>query len=44
VVRARVATAVLMVGFLILGASAVWFVYRIVKGWSELNEGRPLDR
>jgi uncharacterized membrane protein len=39
-----VATAVLMVGFLILAASALWFVYRIVKGWSELNEGRPMDR
>ena len=25
-----------------VGASAVWFVYRIVKGWTELNEGRPM--
>jgi uncharacterized membrane protein len=39
-----VATAALLVGFLILAASAVWFVYRIVKGWSELNEGRPMYR
>jgi uncharacterized membrane protein len=39
-----VATAVLIVGFVILAASAVWFVYRIVKGWSELNEGRPMGR
>jgi uncharacterized membrane protein len=37
-----VATAVLLVGLLILAASAVWFVYRIVRGWTELNEGRPM--
>ena len=37
-----VATAVLVVGFFVLFASAVWFVYRIVKGWTELNEGRPM--
>jgi uncharacterized membrane protein len=37
-----VATAVVLVGVLVLAASAVWFVYRIVKGWTELNEGRPM--
>jgi uncharacterized membrane protein len=36
------ATAVLLVGLVILAASAVWFVYRIVRGWTELNEGRPM--
>jgi uncharacterized membrane protein len=36
------ATAILIVGLLILAASAVWFVYRIVRGWTELNEGRPM--
>lgn len=35
------ATLVLVVGFFILLASAVWYVYRIVRGWTELNEGRP---
>jgi uncharacterized membrane protein len=39
-----IATAVLLVGFLILAASAVWFVYRLVRGWTELNEGRPMYR
>ncbi len=39
-----VATAVVIVGFFILLASAVWYVYRIVRGWSELNEGRPIYR
>jgi uncharacterized membrane protein len=37
-----VATAILLVGVIVLLASAVWFVYRIVKGWTELNEGRPM--
>ena len=37
-----IATAIVLVGLLILGASAVWFVYRIVRGWTELNEGRPM--
>ena len=37
-----VATAVLLVGLVILAASAVWFVYRIARGWTELNEGRPM--
>jgi uncharacterized membrane protein len=39
---AGIATAVLIVGLVILAASAVWFVYRIVRGWTELNEGRPM--
>ena len=37
-----IATAILIVGLVIMAASAVWFVYRIVRGWTELNEGRPV--
>lgn len=37
-----IATAVVLVGIAILLASAVWYVYRIARGWSELNEGRAL--
>ena len=37
-----VASVVFIVGIFVLLASAVWFVYRIVKGWTELNEGRPM--
>jgi uncharacterized membrane protein len=37
-----IATAIVLVGLFILIASAVWFVYRIVRGWTELNEGRPM--
>jgi len=37
-----IATAVVLVGVFILIGSGVWFVYRIVRGWIELNEGRPM--
>jgi uncharacterized membrane protein len=39
-----VATLVVIVGFFILPACAVWYVYRVVRGWSELNEGRAVYR
>jgi uncharacterized membrane protein len=39
-----IATLAVLVGFAILLASAVWYVYRIVRGWSELNEGRAIYR
>ena len=35
-------TAVILVGFFILFADFVWYVYRIAKGWLRLNEGRPM--
>jgi len=34
--------AVVLVGFAILFADAVWVIYRIVKGWLRLNENRPM--
>lgn len=37
-----IATAIVVVGIFILIGSGVWFVYRIVRGWIELNEGRPM--
>lgn len=36
------ATLVLLVGFVVLLATSVWFVYRIVKGWTALNDGREV--
>lgn len=39
-----IATAIVLVGLVVLLASGVWFVYRIVRGWTELNEGRPMYR
>lgn len=31
-----------VVGFVVLFADAVWIIYRIVKGWLNLAEGKPL--
>jgi len=31
-----------VIGFAVLLANAVWIVYRIVKGWLNWSEGRPM--
>jgi len=31
-----------LVGYLILFALTVWYIYRIVKGWLWLNDNRPM--
>ena len=31
-----------LVGYLVLLAAAVWVIYRIVKGWLYLNDNKPL--
>jgi len=33
---------VFFVGWFILMADAVWIIYRIVKGWLNLNDGKPM--
>jgi len=35
-------TLLILVGFLVLLATAVWFIYRIAKGWLALRAGRPV--
>lgn len=30
------------VGYLILLANGLWMIYRIVKGWLNLNDGKPM--
>jgi len=35
-------TLLILVGFLVLLATAVWFVYRVAKGWLALRAGRPV--
>jgi uncharacterized membrane protein len=35
-------TFIIGVGILIGLASAIWVIYRIVKGWLALSEGRPV--
>jgi uncharacterized membrane protein len=37
-----VITFVIIVGWLILVADAIWIIYRIVKGWLYLNDGKPI--
>jgi uncharacterized membrane protein len=33
-----------LIGYLILLANTVWILYRIIKGWLRLSEGRALYR
>lgn len=32
--------AIVLVGFLILAVTGLWYIYRIVKGWLALNDGK----
>lgn len=36
------ATTVIGIGFLILLANTLWLVYRLAKGWMNLNENKPM--
>src|SRR4051812_39295828 len=33
---------IVFVGFAILFANTIWIIYRIVKGWLYLNDGKPI--
>lgn len=35
-------TFLIVIGWVIWGVAFVWFVYRIAKGWLNLNEGKPM--
>ncbi|HLW04297.1 MAG TPA: hypothetical protein VKY38_01805 [Azoarcus sp.] len=35
-------TLAVMIGWLILFANAVWFIYRLVKGFLYLNDNKPM--
>ena len=35
---------ILVIGYLILVASMVWVLYRVIKGWLKLNEGLPVHQ
>ncbi len=37
-----VITAFFIIGWFVLLADMVWFIYRIVKGWLLLNENKPM--
>jgi uncharacterized membrane protein len=34
--------AVLLVGFVVMLVAWVWMIYRVVKGWLKLTEGKPV--
>lgn len=33
---------IVFVGMIVVGATAIWVIYRIVKGWLNLYENRPM--
>lgn len=33
---------IVVVGFAVLAADAIWFLYRVIKGWLRLSEGKPM--
>lgn len=35
-------TFILIIGYFILFACGLWFIYRIIKGWLNLNDGKPM--
>lgn len=35
-------TLILAVGYLVITVNAIWIIYRIVKGWLYLHDGKPL--
>ncbi|HEY8219571.1 MAG TPA: hypothetical protein VIF86_05675 [Methylobacter sp.] len=35
-------TFMFIVGWFVLIANGIWIIYRIVKGWLRLNEGKPM--
>ncbi len=35
-------TALIGIGFVLLGFDVVWVIYRIVKGWLRLSEGKEM--
>jgi uncharacterized membrane protein len=37
-----VITFLILIGWLILVADAIWIIYRIVKGWLYLNDNKPI--
>jgi len=37
-----VLTTLILVGFAVLFGAAVWFIYRVAKGWLALREGKPV--
>jgi uncharacterized membrane protein len=37
-----VVTSVILVGWVVLIANGIWIIYRIAKGWLNLNDDKPM--
>jgi len=37
-----VLTWIIVIGWIVLAVNGVWLIYRIVKGWLDLNDGKPM--
>ncbi|MEQ1661450.1 MAG: hypothetical protein ABL877_02005 [Thiobacillus sp.] len=35
-------TYLILIGWAIWGVATVWYIYRIAKGWLNLNDGKPM--
>ena len=35
-------TWIIVIGWFVLGVTCVWYIYRIVKGWLNLNDYKPM--
>lgn len=35
-------TFIIAIGWFVLAANAIWLIYRIVKGWLNLSENKPM--
>ena len=35
-------TMIILIGWVVWGVASIWFIYRIAKGWLNLNEGKPM--
>ena len=38
------ASVIVLFGFLIIGLAQIWLIYRILKGWLALSDGRPINQ
>ncbi len=36
-------TYIIVIGWFILFAASLWLIYRILKGWLSLNDGKPMN-
>ncbi len=37
-----IALAIVLVGYLVMFIAWIWMIYRVVKGWLKLTEGKPV--